>query len=89
MATGVDSGGLTMLDLATRRELAALAYERAETESEQDVAFLADDGEEHFGSTRSWYDALLLCRACARLLSPKTAFANAALDASDSALGRT
>jgi hypothetical protein len=49
-----------MLDLATRRELAALAYERAETEGEEDVVFLADDGEEHFGSTRRWYDALLL-----------------------------
>ena len=48
-----------MLDPATRRELAAIVYERAETESEQDVAFLAGDGEEHLGSTRSWYDALL------------------------------
>ncbi|HEV2546402.1 MAG TPA: hypothetical protein VGU20_03630 [Stellaceae bacterium] len=49
-----------MLDLATRKELAALVYEHAETEGEGDVAFLADDGEEHFGSTRRWYDALLL-----------------------------
>ncbi|HEV2546403.1 MAG TPA: hypothetical protein VGU20_03640 [Stellaceae bacterium] len=50
-----------MLDLATRRELAALVYEHAETEGEQDVVFLADDHEEHFGLARRWYDALLLC----------------------------
>jgi hypothetical protein len=49
-----------MLDLATRKELAALVNEHAETEGE-DFAFLADDGEEHFGSTRTWYDALLRC----------------------------
>jgi hypothetical protein len=55
-----------MLDLATRKELAALAYERAERESEQDPIFLADDGEEHFAPTRRWYDALLL-RASSRV----------------------
>jgi hypothetical protein len=48
-----------MLDLATRKELAALVYERAETEGDQDVAFLSDDGAEHLRSTRPWYDALL------------------------------
>ena len=48
------------MDLATRKELAALVYEHAETEGEEDVVFLADDGEEHFGLTRRWYDALLL-----------------------------
>jgi hypothetical protein len=48
-----------MLDLATRKELAALVYEHAETDGEEDVVFLADEGEEHFGSTRRWYDALL------------------------------
>ena len=48
------------MNLATRKELAALVYEHAETEGEQDVVFLADEGEEHFGSTRRWYDALLL-----------------------------
>ena len=46
-----------MLDIATRKELAALAYERAETDSSDQPIFLADDGE-HFGSTRRWYDAL-------------------------------
>jgi hypothetical protein len=50
-----------MLDLATRKELAALMYEHAEREGEEDVVLLADDGEGHFGSTRRWYDALLLC----------------------------
>jgi hypothetical protein len=50
-----------MLDLATRKELAALVYEHAETGNEDDVVFLADDGEERFGSTRRWYEALLLC----------------------------
>jgi hypothetical protein len=51
-----------MLDLATRKELAALVYERTEhgSENEQDLAFLADDGEEHFGAPRTWYQALLL-----------------------------
>jgi hypothetical protein len=48
-----------MLDIATRKELAALAYERAELEnhSQEHPLFLADD-DEHFGSTRRWYDAL-------------------------------
>ena len=49
------------MDLATRKELAALVYEHAETEGEEEVVLLADDGEEHFGSTRRWYDALLVC----------------------------
>jgi hypothetical protein len=49
-----------MLDMATRKELAALLYEHVETEGDQDVVFLADD-EEHFGTTRRWYEALLLC----------------------------
>ena len=49
------------MDLATRKELAALVYQHAETDGEEDVVFLADDGEEHFGSTRRWYDALSLC----------------------------
>ena len=48
------------MDLATRKELAALAYERAETESDQCPIFVPDDGEEHFAPTRRWYDALLL-----------------------------
>jgi len=50
-----------MLDLATRKELAALAYEHAETEDAQALVFLPDGGEEHFGLTTRWYDALLLC----------------------------
>jgi hypothetical protein len=50
-----------MMDLATRKELAALVYEHAETEGEEDVVFLVDDGGEPFGSPRRWYDALLLC----------------------------
>ena len=51
-----------MLDLATRKELAALVYARAEdeTESEDNLALLADDAVEHFAPTRRWYDALLL-----------------------------
>jgi hypothetical protein len=49
-----------MLDLATRKELAALVYEHAETEGEQDPVILTDDGEEHFGPARRWYEALLL-----------------------------
>ncbi|HEV2550707.1 MAG TPA: hypothetical protein VGU20_25570 [Stellaceae bacterium] len=51
-----------MLDLATRKELAALVYERAELEPEsQDSAiFLADDGAEPFAPRGKWYDALLL-----------------------------
>jgi hypothetical protein len=50
-----------MLDMATRKELAALAYERAEleTNSEGHPIFLAEDGERHFESTRPWYGALL------------------------------
>ena len=49
------------MDMATRKELAALAYERAElgTDSEEHPIFLADDGERHSQSTRPWYDALL------------------------------
>ena len=49
------------MDLATRKELAALVYEHAETEGEEDVVLLADDGEAHLGSMRPWYDAMLLC----------------------------
>ena len=49
-----------MLDMATRKELAALAYERAETDDEQDPILLPDDGEDHFGATIPWYQALLL-----------------------------
>ena len=50
-----------MLDMATRKELAALAYERAELEADGQghPIFLADDGERHSKSTRRWYDALL------------------------------
>ncbi|HEV2547230.1 MAG TPA: hypothetical protein VGU20_07825 [Stellaceae bacterium] len=49
-----------MLDIATRKELAALVYERAEleTDSPDHPIFLADDGE-HFAPTRRWYDVLL------------------------------
>ena len=51
-----------MLDLATRKELAALVYARAEaeTKSEENLTLLADDGDEHFAPTRRWYDSLLL-----------------------------
>jgi hypothetical protein len=50
-----------MLDVATRKELAALAYERAEleTDCQEHPIFLADDGERHSESARQWYDALL------------------------------
>jgi hypothetical protein len=50
-----------MLDMATRKELAALAYERAEleTDSQAHPIFIADDGEWHSESTRRWYDALM------------------------------
>jgi hypothetical protein len=50
-----------MLDMATRKELAALAYERAELEpdSQEHPIFLADDGERDSESMRRWYDALL------------------------------
>jgi hypothetical protein len=50
-----------MLDLATRKELAALVYARAEdeTESEENLTLPADDGNDHFAPTRRWYDALL------------------------------
>ena len=49
-----------MLDLATRKELAALVYERAEyeTECQDNFTLLADDGDKHFAPTRRWYDAL-------------------------------
>jgi hypothetical protein len=43
------SWGSSMLDMATRKELAALVYERVETEGEQDLILLPDDGEDHFG----------------------------------------
>ena len=46
------------MDMATRKELAALVYERAETEGEQDLIFLPDHGED--GATIPWYQALLL-----------------------------
>lgn len=51
-----------MFDLAIRKELAALVYERAELEPEgQDSAmFLADDGAEQVELRAKWYDALLL-----------------------------
>jgi hypothetical protein len=49
-----------MLDMATRKELAALVYERAETDCEQDRIFLPDDGADHFEATIPWYQALLL-----------------------------
>ena len=50
------------MDLAIRKELAALVYERAELEPEsQDSAiFLADDGAEPLELRDEWYDALLL-----------------------------
>jgi hypothetical protein len=49
-----------MLDPATRKELAVLLYERAEseTESQDNLTFLADDGDKYFAPTRPWYDAL-------------------------------
>lgn len=52
-----------MLDLATRKELAVLVYERAECEAEnQDGAiFLAEDGAEPFELRGRWYDGLLVC----------------------------
>jgi hypothetical protein len=58
--------GHVMLDLATRKELAALVYERAEcdTESQDSAIFLADDGAEEFEPKVKWYDGLLLCPAC-------------------------
>ena len=51
-----------MLDLAIRKELAALVYERAELEPEsQDSAiFLADDGTEPCELRAKWYDVLSL-----------------------------
>jgi len=51
-----------MLDLAIRKELAALVYERAEleTESHDSAVFLAEDGAEQFELKGKWYDALLL-----------------------------
>jgi hypothetical protein len=54
-----------MLDIATRKELAALVYERAEqdTENGQALLLLADDGAEHPGSARGWYDAFLPSRS--------------------------
>ena len=52
-----------MLDLATRKELAALVYERAEveTEAQESAIFLADDSAEPFEPMGKWYAALLLC----------------------------
>lgn len=57
----VSAGGQLMLDLATRKELAALVYERAEseTESQDGAIFLADDGAEQFETKGKWYDGLL------------------------------
>lgn len=51
-----------MLDLAIRKELAALVYERAELEpeSQDSPIFLADDGAEQVELRGKWYDALLL-----------------------------
>jgi hypothetical protein len=50
-----------MLDIATRKELAALVYERAEleTDSQEHPFILADDADEHFAPIRPWYEALL------------------------------
>ena len=52
-----------MFDLAIRKELAALVYERAEleTESQESAIFLAEDGAEQLELKDKWYDALLLC----------------------------
>lgn len=52
-----------MLDLAIRKELAALVYERAEleTESQENAIFLAENGAEQPELRDKWYDALLLC----------------------------
>ena len=52
--------GSSMLDIATRKGLAALAYERAEleTDSEEHPIFLADDGDSHFAPASRWYEAL-------------------------------
>jgi hypothetical protein len=51
-----------MFDLAIRKELAALAYERAEfePESQDSAVLLADDGAEQLELRVKWYDALLL-----------------------------
>jgi hypothetical protein len=59
----VRGGGHPMLDLAIRKELAALVYERAEfePESEEGAIFLADDGAEQFELPGKWYDALWFC----------------------------
>jgi hypothetical protein len=59
------AGGQLMLDLATRKELAALVYERAEseTESQDSAIFLADDDAEQFEMKGKWYDGLLSCPA--------------------------
>ena len=51
------------MDLAIRKELAALVYERAELEPESPdgAMFLAeDDGAEQVALRARWYDALLL-----------------------------
>ena len=50
------------MDLAIRKELAALVYERAELEPESpdSAIFLADDGTEPCELRGKWYDALLL-----------------------------
>ena len=49
------------MDIATRKELAALAYERAELETDGQAhpIFIADDGERPSESTKRWYAALL------------------------------
>ena len=51
------------MDLAIRKELAALAYERAELEpeSQDSTIFLAGDDAEQLELRGKWYDALLLC----------------------------
>jgi hypothetical protein len=50
-----------MLDLATRKELAALVYERAEceTDNQDGATFLAEDGAEQFEFRGKWYNALM------------------------------
>lgn len=49
------------MDLATRKELAALVYERAEreTDNRDGATFLAEDGAEQFEFRSKWYNALM------------------------------
>jgi hypothetical protein len=56
-------GGSTMLDLPAHKELAALAYERAEAETEQELILLAADGEEHVAPAARWYHSCCPARA--------------------------